>query len=340
MSNTTIFLIVCGAVFIGVLPFIPGWLELRRPKDDKPLRIDGNYQKNPFFFGDSFYGLLQKGMPKEFPSGRSEQEIVLSRPEKVLIVSEPNWDCESTSHNMLIYVDGNMQTVDRASFRKEVFTSGNATIGDGVRMQAILCHGNLSLGKDSRVIRWVDVRGNSLITAASCRLGRSTACKGFLHLAIGTTFVNLYGSPIKTYSRIASEADSQGGDIRETSLVASPELFSVPSNARIETNIVSKQNLRLGAGCEVFGDIKAYSNVEMEAGAVVHGTIVAEGDVLVGMDSKILGNIFSQGKITLSSGSSVGAEGKIRSVVCRTGIVLRSDVTIYGAVTCEHGRVT
>ena len=340
MSGTTVIFIVCAAVFICALPFIPGWLELRRPRDNKPLRIDGDYQKNPFFFGDSFRALLQKAMPATFPPGHSDAQVTLSRIEKVHIVSEPVWVCEpSTQTSRVLYVDGDMQAGSKDVFKKEVFVSGNSTIGDASRLQAILCQGNLSLGKDTRVVRWVDVRGNSLIVATSCKLGRSTACKGMLHLAIGTTFGNLYGLPIKSYTRKSGDAPPRGGDIRESSLVASPELFSIPSQARIESNVVSRQDLKLCAGCEIKGDIKAYSDIELQDGVVVHGNIVAEGDVLVGENSRIYGNIFSQGKITCLAGSSVGVEGQTRSVVCRTVVILYNDVTIYGAVSCNRGWV-
>ncbi len=337
MPASTVLLIVCGAVLFGLIPFLPGWFELRRPRDDKPLHIDLNYQKNHFFFGDSFHALLKKGMPEALPPGHSHHRIALSKPEEVHAVSERDWQCTSSDKGLILYVDGNMQASERSAFGKEVFVAGNATIGEGSHVRAILCHGNLSLGRDSHVVRWLDVRGDSLITAASCRLGRSTACKGLLHLAIGTSFVNLHGVPIKTYSRKAEASTERSGDIGERCPVASPD--SSPMRARIETNIVSRQNIRLSAECEVQGDVKSYGNVELEAGVTVHGNIVAEGDVIVGAGSRVLGNIFSQGGVVIYARSAIGAEGSVRSVVCRKMLVLHNDASIYGTVSCAQGRV-
>ena len=97
---------LAGFALVAVmLPFIPGWLELRRGKDKQALHINMEYSKTPFFFGDQFDVLLHQALPAPAyalpepgtggpPAAPEEYSVVISRPEKVLVIKEPVWAYE------------------------------------------------------------------------------------------------------------------------------------------------------------------------------------------------------------------------------------------------------
>lgn len=334
-----VYIVILVVVAALVIPFIPGWIELKRPKDADPLPIDMEYTKDPFFFGTRFAGLLLDNLPASDELESREYVIRLSRPETVLVKKESWRNLESRTHvKPLLYVDGGMEVGDKARFDKEVFVSGDVSIGEYAEMQALLCHGSLTLGRGARVRRWLDGRGAKVLIGPDCDLGRNTVSSRLLELGEGVRFIQLYGMPIHTYSApLSMHLRTMTGDLREAALVVADQWFSVPRDTQLRCNIVCRQNLKLYSGCTVEGDIKGYHAVELEDDVTVNGNIVAEGDIVIGRACRVTGNLFSQGSIVVNAGSSVGAEGSVRSLVGKRKIELSCDVVVYGFIAAENG---
>ena len=333
-----IFIVLLAVAVALVIPFIPGWIELKRPKDAAPLPIDMEYTKDPFFFGTRFAALLTDNLPMADLESR-EYVIKLSRPETVL-VKKDSWQSSGSGMHVrpLVCVDGSMETGPRARFDKEIFVTGDATVGEGAEMQAILCHGSLKLGSGSRVRRWLDGRGERVLVESDCDLGRSAVSSRLLQLAGGVRFIQLYGMPIRTYDAPpVSNIGTMTGDLREAALVVADQWFSVPRDTRLECDIVCRQNLKLYSGCTIEGDIKGYHVVELEDGVTVNGNIVAEGDIVIGRACRVTGNLFSQGSVVVNAGSSVGVAGAVRSLVSKRKVELSHDVVVYGFIAAENG---
>lgn len=337
-----VYALVVIALLVVAAPFVPGWIELRRGKDSHPLRIDMEYSKTPFFFGDRLDALLRRSLLPPGGAAALEQRdytVQLSRPETVTVVTAPDWSIEPGARaRNVVYAAGNLTVGEKARFAREIAVEGQAVIGARGRLRALLCKGGVRLGDGVSVSRWVDARGG-LEAGAGCDLGRNAASAGPLALGPGCAFNNLYGSPIRTFAGKPKAQPTAEGNIRENALVVNAQLFSIPAGAELRNNVIAAQDLKICSGSVVYGDIKGLRNVELEDGVTVHGTVVADQAVAIGQNCRIIGNVFAQGQVTLGFGTRVGEEGHVKSVISHAEIRLEPGVTVYGYVACEKGRV-
>jgi predicted acyltransferase (DUF342 family) len=346
---SALYVLAAVALVAAVVPFIPGWIELRRGKDRKALHINMDYKKSPFFFGDRLAELLRNGLQGTVDFERSDESalvepqeytVMLSHPEKVSVVTASTWAYEADARvSTVVYAAGSLLLGERSHFSKEILVEGDAMVGEGSRLRAVLCSGQLKLGAGASVTRWIDVRGGTLFAAAGCRLGRNAASSAMLYMERGCRFSNLYGAPVRTCSAPVEARPVAEGNIRETALVGTLQLLSIPMGAELRTNIVAAQNLKICAGATIHGDIKGHREVELEDNVTVYGTIVGDRKISLGRGCRIVGNVFAQGDIRIGNGTSVGEEGHVKSVVSRSAIYLEPNVTVYGYVTCEKGQV-
>ncbi|SBV96405.1 hypothetical protein KL86DPRO_11039 [uncultured delta proteobacterium] len=338
-----LYLLVLIALLVVAAPFVPGWIELRRGKDSRPLRIDMEYSKTPFFFGDQFDALLRRSLlPADGAAALEQREytVQLSRPEKVTVVTAPDWSTEPGARTRnVVYAAGNLTVGEKARFAKELAVEGMAVIGAHSRLRALLSKGGVRLGDGVSVGRWVDARGGGLEAGAECDLGRNAASAGPLSLGPGCAFNNLYGSPIRTFAGKPAAHPVAEGNIRENALVVNAQLFSIPAGAELHNDVIAAQDLKICSGSVIFGDIKGLRNVELEDGVTVHGTVVADQAVAIGQNCRIVGNVFAQGDVTLGFGTQIGEAGHVKSVISHAAIRLGPGVIVYGYAACEKGRV-
>lgn len=334
-----------AALAVILLPFVPGWIELRRGRDKSALHINMEYRKDPRFYGDSFDRLLRDGLlVAAGVKGLAQLEqktytVTISRPEKVEVVTAPEWTfAASAGVKNVVYAAGGLRAGEKARFGKELVVLGDAVFGPGARLRGILCQGALRFEAGTAVSRWADSRRGPLLAGPGCDLGRNAVSGSLLSLDHGCRFNNLFGAPIQTFAASEAAPIPAEGNIREKALVVTSLQFSIPAGAELRNNVVASQDLKICAGATIHGDIKGLRNVELEDGVTIHGTIVADRTVRVGANCRILGNVFAQDDVHLGQGCTVGEAGSVKSVISRSAVYLEAGVTIHGHIACEKGQ--
>lgn len=329
---TVLFLFVIFMLML-LVPFVPGIKELARPRDDSPLPINMNYQRDPRYFGKSFTSILQKslelsGFVKGTQSIRMSKEEIVEVTEKLVLSAGSHVD-------HVLYVKGNFRAHEGCTLEKEVYAGGKATIGEKSEIRALATEGRIHLGAETKVMRWVDSQ-NEIFADRECDLGWSVSCEGRLKIGSGCIFRRLYGMPIaicgKSASNYLSGKKEEISDITDTALVADSKWIVIPPGTKIGKTIISKKHLLLKRACVVLGDVKTYGNLVLEDRVRVTGNVFAEGDITVGASARILGNVFSQGAVKIGKMARIGKTGSVKSVVSRRGTVLEVNATIYGYV--------
>jgi len=287
------------------LPFIPSFFELKRPRDTKPLFIDLNYSKDVRYFGKSFRNIIGKtievlGISEENLDSDQIFEVNIKRgeKEKLEFSIKEEYIPESLEINHIV-VAKNLKTKPFTTFNKEIYVRGNAKIGPFNTIRAIAVDGNLDLGRGTRIIRWADALGDVKVND-NCSLGLSLTSERSISLGRRVTFKRLFGKPV------------------------------------ILASGFSKKRKREEIRNEINGSVKIDGriNLDMEEGLIINGNIFAEGDVSLRGDIEVNGDIFSQRKVILD-GVKIGDEGKIKSVIGAEGVVLKSNILIYGQVLTE-----
>ncbi|MBN1224119.1 MAG: hypothetical protein JXB23_12805 [Candidatus Aminicenantes bacterium] len=317
-----------------LIPFLPGIQELIRPKDPFALPINLNYSRDPRFFGKSFRAILQKSLDYSKTLNEGIQSIRLSK-EEIIEIRGKMTVPEDTRIDHILYITGNLISREDCVFDKEIYVRGRATIGENCKVRALAAEGRISLGRQTKVIRWVDSEDNILVDKR-CDLGWNISCEGKLQIGSECLFRRLFGMPIVTWDKNESNHISPKNrvafDITQTALITDSEWTVIPPAARIDKAIISKQNLLIKCGSVVHGDIKSHRKLLLEDRVRIVGNVFAEGDVTVGAACRILGNVFSQGAVKIGRMARIGKAGKVKSLVCRKELSLDSNVVIYGYV--------
>lgn len=336
-----------------LLPFLPGIVELVKPKDALPLFIKMDYFKDPRYFDRAFKRILNGALEKiGFEPGM--KQVKLSKNETVEISdSKMVRDGESISH--IIYVKKTFTSGKDVRLNKEIFAAEAATIGEKNILRALACDGNVVISNDTKIIRWVGSEGNIKV-GSKCILGVFCSCKGKLEINKDCLFKALYGNPVVTYgmqaggvnpkaeTQLKEEAVQPGRaevrTIEDVAWYASEKDFIISPFTRVDKDIIVKNNLTLKKGCAVKGSLKTYGNIVLEEDVTVDGNIFAEGDIIIGKRCVISGNLFSQNRILIADNARIGREGVVKSIIGKKDIKLNQNTVIFGYMRTEGtGRV-
>lgn len=294
--------LVVMALFI-MTTFLPALLELRRPKDDSPLKIDEDYTRDPFDRGNRFLSWIDS----------------LDNPQEKSVEILKTFPLGKKEYTDILIVDGEMNCSVKTILRKPVLSRETATIGSDSYVESLLCNGSLTLDERVSVRNWIDSRGKMLSVGKNCNLGHSCVCKGEMILDDGDCFEILFAKAIYTCVRTHN--------------------LKVATQKSIKGNIISRDKIIIEENTVVYGDIKGYRCVTLKSNVIVEGSVFAESDIEIGPDCMIKGHVFSQGAVTIQGPTQIGVPNHVKSLVARKEIVISSGVVIYGNVTCRGGMV-
>jgi predicted acyltransferase (DUF342 family) len=324
-----------------VLPFLPAIKELVNSHDAQALSINMDYSRNPRYFGNSFKGILKRALKaKKFSEGT--RLLTLSKKENVEIVSKAKIP-SGVSVDHLMYVTGNLISLENVTLNKEIYVDGKASIGERTTLRALAAEGKVSLSSKTKVIRWVDAE-DGFTANRSCDLGWSISSGGRLKIHPNCRFRRLYGMPVQTWNespeKETPDTDQSCEEIGDAAFISDRDWMIIPPQTKIDKALIFKQNLRIKRNCVLDKDVKTYKKLVLEEGVRIKGSVFAENGITTGPSARIFGNIFSQESIHLGKGSKIGRAGTTKSVVARGEIVLDRGVVIYGYVVAgKRGRV-
>jgi len=323
-----------------LIPFLPGFIELFRPKDEKPLALNMNFSKDYKYFGKSFQKILEDGLGTKHITEPGEYTLMLSKPEKVRVVERGRVSDQKTIDEIL-YVLADFTSGSDAEFRKEIYVRGSCKIGDRNTLRALYCEGDLVIGEGTAVIRWVD-GDRDIEIKEGCRLGVSVASTKRLAVARHCSFSRMFGLPILTYKAKLPEilSEIRVKNISDTTMVISKEEIILPPRTNISNDIVTHQRIVFRGKSFAKANIKSYRDIIIEEGSRIEGNLFSERNVVIEAGCTITGNIFSQGQVKIGNAVQVGQEGKIKSVIAKKGVLVEGNVTIYGYIMTEgEGKV-
>ncbi len=362
LSATAVIMTILGTVVAGIVAFIPGWIELRKPKDDAPLYINEEYQISPFSLGDSFCRMLEGVLQKPLPTGKNHHELSLPIPDGdniykiseskndaiIDIVLDNNTHTNGSPHQIehVYCVYGNLSSGDNTLLSRETYVSGDVFLGEKSRLYSMFCGGSLTLEKKSSVKGWIDVRGSSFIAGEGCTLGYKTACKGNIQLSRNTTFFNVFATPLMTYSTYSSRPSSSKDNRKlpelllhekakiETSAgdagyIKKGKNIIIKENVVVYSNIVSEGNVVLGENCEIRGSVVSYKDLIIKDNVKILGDIKSRRNIHIEENAVIFGHILADGEVFLRKNCEV--QGNVFS---------QKDITIgSGCIVGRHGTI-
>jgi hypothetical protein len=331
---TLLFLVLAG------LPFLPGVVELRRPKDDKPLEVDHDNRRDPRFFATQFRRKIEPfiaradGVAAGANGARSHRLSIREREQ--IDPAGPKGASE-----ILVWQGDAM--IDPGARLEVGYVTGDAKLGRGVRLQALASDGRLALGAGSTVERWIDANREAWM-GPDCKLGLSASSGRTLHLGHGCTFKRLWGIPIVVDAAPAeapehpvNEPRPQLGLSVDDVIMWARKRLSLPSDLVLERDVVAYGEVRIGARTLIRGTVKSYGWLVLGAGARVEGNVISRKGVKVGPGASVTGNVFAERSIQLGPGAQVGRPGEFKTVYAAGKVTLAPNAVVFGWINAEHG---
>jgi len=352
-NSSPVYIYIVTSVFILllVIPFLPAIKEINLARDAEPLYINMKYNKDPRYFEKSFRDLINNGLEtseqfrdKEL-SEINDVEVVLSKKEKISIISSKKIDTYNDSENIL-YVLDRFETKSDLVFRKEIYAKDKGKFGEKNDLRAVLGDDDLYFSKKTKIVRWVGTSGNITFQDES-DLGKRVACGKVLEIGKNCKFKSLFADPIVTYKATDFELKDDFPSIQKRKIpdkldkitdyhaIVQKNDFIVHKNTVIDRNLIARKNLTIKAGVLVNFSIKCYGIINLEKGSIVRGDIFSDNSIITGENCKIRGCLFSQNEIYLGKGTRVGLKGLVKSVIGKKKVSLEADVKIYGYVLTE-----
>lgn len=332
-----------------LLPFVPGLIEVYRPRDRYPLPVDVDYAKDPRYFGVSARAILAGAIDLDAVAP-GEHEVVLSKPETVEVRDDAEMPAGET-RNRVLAARGALRVGEGAVCTVELFARGPATVGADATLRTLSGGADADLGARVIIERWLDVDGNAVVGEGS-RLGASAAAGGTLSLADGVAFSRLFGAPVATAGFAGDAGDPPpppsppGLEVDEIRTIADLAEYhdgdlTVAADAPRHRPLVIKGDLVLAPGATLDASARVHGDLRLEAGALVRGDIFVEGDAVLEAGARVRGNLFSQSHVRLARGVRIGRPGMSKSLIAKLGIEFDADVAVHGYVLTDgRGRVS
>ena len=344
----------CSALFL--LPLVPAIKEWLRPTDAQPLNVVREHGGHISHFANSFQRFVNSQLRpilERASTGQAQVDEVL--PDGTKVIALPSASTLQAIHQStgdqeteaLILAAGDLTLPGDHTFTGEVYVEGSLHSGSGLVLRAVLAKGDIHLGSEAYVLRWLHADGQ-LVAGENCKLyGRASASQR-VTLSPGCFFTRIHAPHIEFIPANLLRGNSAPPSRR----FEMPKLLQSSSNGRwlmrgnltVTANtwhkghLIASEDLQVGTGAFVSGAIKG-RDVVLEAGCRVHGSVVARERVIMERDSHAMGPIVAEHVVEIGPGCVVGAPDQPTTITAPS-IRVAPGAVVHGLIWArEEGRV-
>lgn len=330
-----------------LLPLIPAFRELLRPTDTAPLSVVERDAANLAFFAERFRLWItaqMAGLPVEIPQGDyygrlpSGTGFVRVRDLPDVLSRGPRPD---GAHDRVIVTEAPVTLGGRETFLLEVYAMAPWTGGPDTTLRALYGTGDVRLGRQSTVTRWIHADGILFVDDHGVLFGRASSASA-IRLGTGVRFERIGAPRIEVGPAhppgrgSAPEADRPAWIPPDRARTVGDHLHvdgdaELPAGAEHRGDLVVAGTLTIGAGARVQGSAKAHRDVHVGPGGVVTGSLVSRTTIQTGGDATIGGPVIAEDEILLGTGTTVGQPGRETTVVAPL-VTLAPGVVVFGQV--------
>jgi predicted acyltransferase (DUF342 family) len=355
MSVLLLVALVLFTMSWAMLPLLPAIRELYNPTDVEPLRMVGRDNADISRFARGFRDYIEASL-RRLPPGTGGGDYFGRLPDGthfVRVAQLPGVLMEGAvpdgSHDRVVVLEQPVTLPGDERFRLEVFARKDLTGGIGAEYRAILGDGDVRLGAQSVVWRWIHARG-TVYAGDACALFGRTSSDTRISLGKDVGFERMGAPRIITgdepfptappdhaaYVQFTPpESAEQHGDHLRVAID-----LEIGEGVVVEGHLVVAGRLHLGRGARVRGSIKAHGDVSLGPGAVVMGALVSGRSIVAGEGAWIKGPLIAEEQITLGPLVGVGDPDNQTTVSGRSVVLSRGAGVAGHIITSEGGHTT
>jgi predicted acyltransferase (DUF342 family) len=352
------------AAFV-VAHFLMAYQAWRASRKEQASDIDQSYVRLEDYFARSFRLKVSEWLTLTTDTASPDGTRTIKKgTERIQISNALEYPPKTRSDDILV-VRNSFKCLAGCYFGREIYVSGDASIGAGSQLQAIAADGNLCLSSHVQVARWIDSLGNMDVGAYSIVHARATA-GGVIHLAKAVQVKSVFAPTIRTYnsgSKSSSKLPSHspetadlpslgpaefkagwksdfGIEAKRLSMLSSDCWFYngnfKPSTAlHIKTKLIISGSCTIPAGSILDKDIKSKKSITIGAGSICRGNVIAEENMLFEDSSCFYGIIHAARKLRLCRGVRGGDEGMKVAAFSMETLTVDENITVHGKLASE-----
>ena len=363
--------IVFAIIFSGLLylQFYLAHRQWKRVKGHQTSEIDVGYVRMEDYLAQSFRRKVKEWLQlPSSTSGERERTILKGRETIRAITGGIEFGSGEISDDILV-VEGDFECGAGCQFAREILVKGNARIGAGAQLQSIAVDGNLTLGSDAKVARWMD-SAKELTIGADCLVGARITSQGLIRLGPGAQAGSVFAPQVATQgwdgtftgketpeiaklpgiaiSADPSEADKEsleeaGFDMKKVlPLGADSWLYKgdlrLRKALRLKSTLVVKGNCDLPEGSVLENDIHVDGRLHVGSNSVCRGNLIAGRDIHLGSGCRFAGLIHSDRSVQLGRGTRGFKDDGMVVAYAAEDLQVEKDVAIKGKLAAG-GRV-
>jgi NDP-sugar pyrophosphorylase family protein len=341
------YLLLSGSVLVLLLlPFIPALAEWLRPTDFAPLPMRRDQPNSLTFFANSFRtrlveqhgidlaALRHGGDAYEIPTSKA-----LSVGHDVRTLSADTWAKHSralglANHIVLFRDDAWLAPGSRV--RADLYVGRDILVGAGAQLRACLAEGNVLLGANVVVQRWVH--------GAQVRLFANARVEGRVTARETVTF-----TPPARFERAGARAVLFGDTAAAPAPVELPPVVDsrqvldddaeIGHDSKLLGDYVVRGDCRVAAQVSLVGSIKSHGHLNVGEGARILGSLTSRKNLEIGAGSSVLGPLISFEDIVIGPNCRIGRPDAPTTLVCNRLLVSPGSI-VHGVITAhESARV-
>lgn len=353
-------LFILCALLMFLLPLVPGLMEVKHKADVQPLRIVQEYDGDPAYFSKSFRQWLLSSQSALFGQ-HSATEHMQSKFHMVGENGVPAYmahEIEDSSTSRLMIAPAMLHLGSHMFHEAEIYGAHSIHTGMHNHYRAMLAEGDIVLGEQCTVMRWIHSNGALHAGRGSKLFGRTTA-DGSIHIDAESTFERLHAPRIQFGAHADSpipernagmltewnaESTPLAGTLQAIPLIknnprqrwmAHGELH-FPADHRIQGDIVGSSRVMIGEGAFVAGSVKSNGDLHLASGACIDGAVVSTGSIFIGEGCKVAGPVISEHTVHIAPGVVIGTDIAPTTVTARY-IKAGSGSVAHGSVWASKG---
>lgn len=337
-----ILLLLSLGVVMG-LPFLPAVREWLQQRDAAPLIINPNHDGDIRYFAKTFRSLVDRrgAASQNADKNHAVANVQIFKSGKTF----RNRLQDSAAIQALPPIIATQPIDLPASYHLpcEVYSKDSVRSGRYNYFRAVLSDQDLVLRSHSVVTRWA--HGNKiLIGPKSLILGRLSADKRIV-IDPSCVFTRL-SAPLIQFAR-RTPASVRPRSLRKAhrkrnlrrlypTLVKDGRWFitqntRIPSNSRLDVDVIAYGDLVIGEGCHLTGSVKTYGRLLLESDIQVNGQLVSERSIAVGRRCTIKGPVVAERSIYLKADTTLGSGDSLTSITALR-VRVSAGVRIHGSV--------
>lgn len=329
-----------------VLPFLPALSEWLRPTDSAPLPMRRDQPNNLTFFANSFRHRLQEqyGVDVEaMRTGGAAYQVPVSAELSVGhdLRGLPSGEQSALKRaldkvNHIVVFRGNAWLGSRSRVRADLYVGQDVEVERDTRLRACLAEGDIELGENVVVQRWVHGRNVRLLPNVRVE-GRVTAQERIVMAAPARFERAGAGEVLFGDVRGAAQPVGLPQPATERRVLDGDAILS--ADDATDGDYVVRGDCRVAGGVVLEGSIKTHGHLRTGEGVRVAGTLSARKNLEIGAGSAVLGPLIGFEDIVLGPNCRIGRPDAPTTLVCNR-LFVSPGCIVHGVITAhEFARV-